>query len=100
MDKSVTKGEFEMPLYKERDPEKLDQLGNFYSAHVNAMTEEGLHSKSAIAGELAHRDYVIAGMADRKCLNCYLDNNCTVQDAVSKLKIRQPFGCSIWEEKE
>lgn len=31
-------------------------LGDYYTRHVSAMTGEGLHSKSAIAAELAHRD--------------------------------------------
>lgn len=30
--------------------------GSYYTEHVSAMTSEGLHSKSAIAGELAVRD--------------------------------------------
>ena len=42
--------------YEERD--HVAQ-GNYYIAHVDAMTKEGLHSKSAIAGELAHRDIEI-----------------------------------------
>ena len=39
-------------LYKERDIEELDT----YCDHVSAMTSESLHSKSAIAAELAFRD--------------------------------------------
>ena len=44
------------PLYKERDP--IEQ-GLEYEKHVMQMTAEGLHSKSAIAMELAHRDIEI-----------------------------------------
>lgn len=33
--------------------------GNYYMRHLMAMTAEGLHSKSDIAAELAHRDMVI-----------------------------------------
>lgn len=33
--------------------------GHYYVMHVKAMTDELLHSKSAIAGELAHRDILI-----------------------------------------
>ena len=33
--------------------------GAYYTNHVSAMTGEGLHSKSAIAAELAHRDMEI-----------------------------------------
>jgi hypothetical protein len=40
-------------LYANRD---AMALGQFYLDHVNAMTLEGLHSKSAIAAELAWRD--------------------------------------------
>ena len=45
-----------MNLYKERDIDELDEKGNFYINHVSAMTSEKLHSKSAIAAELGHRD--------------------------------------------
>jgi hypothetical protein len=40
-------------LYAERDHE---ELGEFYTRHVMAITAERLHDKSAIAGELAWRD--------------------------------------------
>lgn len=33
--------------------------GDYYVRHVSAMTAEGLHNKSAIAAELAHRDMEI-----------------------------------------
>jgi len=39
--------------YAERDHLKQ---GDYFINHVSAMTAEGLHRKSAIAGELAHRD--------------------------------------------
>lgn len=39
-------------LYEEREIDELDT----YIDHVSAMTTEGLHSKSAIAAELAFRD--------------------------------------------
>lgn len=45
-----------MSQYADRDPEAL---GEHYTKHVQAMTEEGLHSKAAIAAELAHRDIKI-----------------------------------------
>lgn len=44
-------------LYADRD---IINQGPHYVAHVSAMTKEGLHSKSDIAAELAHRDIVIA----------------------------------------
>ena len=46
-------------LYGHRDPRIQDHTGDFYSKHVMAMTAEGLHSKSDIAMELAHRDILI-----------------------------------------
>lgn len=39
--------------YAERDIVEQDE---YYVRHVHAMTAEDLHSKSAIAAELAHRD--------------------------------------------
>ena len=44
-------------LYAERSPRDLEP---FYHRHVAAMTAEGLHDKSAIAAELAHRDLLLA----------------------------------------
>lgn len=43
-------------LYAKRNP--IEQ-GQYYMDHLMAMTAEDLHSKSAIAEELAHRDIVI-----------------------------------------
>jgi len=50
------------PLYADRDPSELEP---WYSQHVNAMTAEGLHSKSDIAAELAHRDRQIRELMER-----------------------------------
>src|SRR5690606_32041610 len=50
------------PLYADRDPSKLEP---WYSQHVSAMTAEGLHSKSDIAAELAHRDRQIRELMER-----------------------------------
>lgn len=47
-------------LYAERD---IDVLGGYYINHASAMTTEKLHSKSAIAAELAYRDMQIATLA-------------------------------------
>ena len=44
-------------LYAERDPMELEP---YYFQHMMAMTSEDLHSKSAIAEELAYRDKRIA----------------------------------------
>lgn len=49
-----------LPLYAERDVENLPA----YFDHVMAMTGESLHSKSAIAAELAYRDNVIADLRE------------------------------------
>lgn len=46
--------------YKQRNIIELDMLGGHYFRHVHAMIKECLHSKSAIAGELAYRDCKIA----------------------------------------
>lgn len=48
-----------MSIYKDRDHRGLDKAGNYYSKHISAMTEEGLHNKSDIAAELAYRDFLI-----------------------------------------
>ena len=45
-----------MGEYAERDHAAQ---GQHYLRHVEAMTDEGLHLKSDIAGELAHRDIEI-----------------------------------------
>ncbi|MCP4700501.1 MAG: hypothetical protein GY862_27165 [Gammaproteobacteria bacterium] len=44
-----------MSEYKEREIDSKE-LCALYAKHVSAMTSEGLHSKSDIAGELAYRD--------------------------------------------
>lgn len=49
-------------LYAKRDHEGL---GEHYTRHIDRMTVEQLHSKSAIAGELAWRDARIAALEDR-----------------------------------
>jgi len=46
-------------LYADRDAEAL---GEHFMRHLDRMTVEGLHSKSAIACELAHRDAKIAAL--------------------------------------
>lgn len=46
-------------LYARFDPSTLEP---HYSAHVSAMTSEGLHGKSEIAAELAHRDVQIESL--------------------------------------
>lgn len=53
-----------MKHYAEREIDELDFAGGFYSTHINAMTIEGLNSKSAIAAELAFRDFTIAQMQE------------------------------------
>lgn len=60
-------------LYAERDIDVLDEIGGFYSRHVSAMTSESLHSKSAIAAELAYRDMLIYELiiATQQMIECY-----------------------------
>jgi hypothetical protein len=43
-------------IYANRDHQAQ---GEHYLRHISAMTAEGLHAKSAIAGELAYRDMEI-----------------------------------------
>lgn len=54
-----------MKLYAEREIDVLDEEGGFYATHINAMTAEGLNSKSAIAAELAYRDSLIVKLEAR-----------------------------------
>jgi len=48
--------------YAERD---IVKQGQVYVDHVSAMTGEGLHEKSDIAAELAHRDIEIQKLQQR-----------------------------------
>lgn len=50
--------------YVLRDIVALDKAGGHYSRHVSAMTTEDLHSKHAIAAELAWRDHQIAELVE------------------------------------
>lgn len=45
--------------YADRDIMDLDEKGNYYFCHVDAMTGESLHRKSDIAAELGYRDMLI-----------------------------------------
>jgi hypothetical protein len=61
----------DLKQYVQRDHQAQ---GEHYLRHVSAMTGEGLHAKSAIAGELAHRDIEIARLtAERDALQAKLD---------------------------
>jgi len=78
------RGEEPMRRYDNRDPAALEP---YYSWHVQAMTEEGLHAKSAIAAELAFRDAEITALR----LNCkvhqraFREQREVAQDAGEKL---------------
>ena len=48
-----------MSEYADRDTIAMSDV---YGKHVSAMTAEGLHAKSDIAAELAHRDICIADL--------------------------------------
>ena len=50
------------PLYADRDPEAL---GEHYTKHLYAMTNECLYDKAPIAAELAWRDQQIASLQAR-----------------------------------
>jgi len=69
-------------LYSVRDHQAQ---GDYYLRHVSAMTGEGLHAKSAIAGELAHRDMVIeAQAAEIEALRKQIANLKTVMIAAAE----------------
>lgn len=58
-----------MKLYAERN---IIDLGEYYTKHISAMTEEKLHSKSDIAAELAFRDAEIDRLRNKlieECIN-------------------------------
>lgn len=44
------------PVYPKIDHMQLDADGGYYCRHVAAMTDESLHRKSDIAGQLGMRD--------------------------------------------
>lgn len=48
-----------MKQYTQRD---VEELGEYYLRHVQAMTSERLYEKCEIAAELAYRDAEIAGL--------------------------------------
>ena len=54
-----------MKHYADRDPMELDKAGGYYCRHVEAMTAEGLHAKSDLAGELGHRDRLVDDLERR-----------------------------------
>lgn len=59
-------------LYAERD---VESMSADYLRHISAMTTEGLHSKSDIAAELAHRDARIRTLESKVSELCFrLDN--------------------------
>lgn len=47
--------------YAKRNPEAQ---GEHYIKHISAMTAEGLHQKSEVAAELAHRDILINALKE------------------------------------
>lgn len=62
-----------MAEYAERD---ILKQGNHYMRHVAAMTTEGLHDKSDIAAELAHRDIEIKRLRNAaEAAANWMDNN-------------------------
>jgi len=72
--------------YAERDIMAQDDAGNFYRTHVSAMTAEGLHSKSAIAAELGHRDMLIAQLTtERDALTAKLEATKTLVEQLTLL---------------
>jgi len=70
--------------YAKRDAWELDKAGNYYCRHVAAMTAEGLHAKSDIAAELAHRDLEIDRL--RKSREWYASRCAALQKAQNKMR--------------
>ena len=70
-----------MSKYADRDPATLEP---HYSEHVNAMTAEKLHEKSAIAAELAYRDKRIAEL---------LRAACYALDSLDAIAVPQEWDC-------
>lgn len=70
-------------LYAKRD---IIGQGEFYTRHVMAMTAEGLHDKSSIAAELAHRDQRIAEL-ERMLSSCIDD----LQAEAESLRPGEPY---------
>ena len=72
--------------YSDRDIMALDQAGDYYLRHVQAMTREQLHTKSDIAAELGHRDLVIEQLtAERDALAAQVE---ALQKTVVSVKAR------------
>lgn len=69
--------------YGERAIDELDFAGGYYSRHVNAMTAEGLNSKSAIAAELAVRDFIIDSL--QETIKNLGENNKAALEALNKM---------------
>ena len=77
--------------YAERAIDELDFAGGYYTRHVNAMTAEGLNSKSAIAAELAVRDFVIDSL--QTTISNLSENNKAALDQLDALyKYLQTLG--------
>lgn len=81
-------------LYGERD---IMALGEYYVRHVSAMTSEGLHSKAAIAAELAHRDEQIDQLLSAlRSLNAHYDDLCKSNPGFMGGMILKDYG--LWNE--
>jgi AAA+ superfamily predicted ATPase len=71
--------EIDLNIYGQRDHEAQ---GTYYLKHIDAMTRENLYSKSAIAGELAHRDIEIDVLTNALWKACG-DNEELVNDYIA-----------------
>lgn len=82
-------------IYAKRNHEAQ---GAYYLRHIHRMTVKGLHSKSAIAGELAHRDAEIAALkAENLNLEALCDATYVAQGADA-----YNHACEVletWQEK-
>ena len=86
-----------MTEYAERDSRKLDRMGNYYCKHIEAMTTEGLHSKAAIAGELAYRDARIDQLEKVMKEFCYRVEIGAVRSVTTYSKFREVLGTQVAE---
>jgi len=66
----------------------------YYGDHVSAMTSEGLHSKSDIAAELAHRDELIEKLErDKLSLIGLLEYHGVYVESISDSGIKSSTVC-------
>lgn len=81
--------------YEERDWRSLDEAGDHFRNHVEAMTSEGLDCKSDIAAELGWRDMRIAELEYQLQHTKKYLKNCRDEHRQLKAKLTQVTSCPI-----